>query len=73
MHKIIWLISIATALPSRGKLGIKKKMHFLSGLIFMLIETKGKEKKATKAHKCRWEKMQYNSTKYFGTKMFYGD
>lgn len=51
MHKIIWLISIATALPSRGKLGIKKKKkkHFLSGLIFMLIETKGKEKKGNKS------------------------
>lgn len=43
MHTNIWLISIAIAFPSRGKLGIEK-IHFLPGLVFMLIETKEKKK-----------------------------
>lgn len=30
MHKIIWLINIAIALPSRGKPGIKKYIFSLA-------------------------------------------
>lgn len=48
MHKIIWLISIDIALPSRGKLGIKKKSAFSAWPHFYVNWNKRKKKQQQK-------------------------